>query len=66
VIALELLLIAAVLYHLLNGLRLLLFDLGIGMRRQKPLFWGLMVTGLVVMVFAVDQLLPLIAGRGLF
>jgi succinate dehydrogenase / fumarate reductase cytochrome b subunit len=66
VLSLELALIAVVLYHLLNGLRLLLFDLGIGIRQQKPLFWGLMAVGVVAMVFAVDSLLPFIAGRALF
>lgn len=62
VIALELVLIGVVLYHTLNGFRLLLFDIGIGVRRQKPLFWGLMAAGVVVMAFAVQALLPLIAG----
>lgn len=66
VIALELLLIAAVLYHILNGVRLLLFDMGWGVREQKSLFWGLMGLGVVVMVFATNALLPLIAGRSLF
>jgi succinate dehydrogenase / fumarate reductase cytochrome b subunit len=66
VIVLELLLIAAVLYHLLNGLRLLLFDLGIGIRRQKLLFWELMIVGVVAMFFAVNALLPLIIGRAMF
>lgn len=62
VIALELVLIAAVLYHLLNGVRLLLFDVGIGIKSQKPLFWGLMVVGVALMAFATRALWPLIAG----
>jgi len=51
-----------VLYHLLNGLRLLLFDVGIGIKSQQPLFWGLMGVGVVLMAFAIRALLPLIAG----
>ncbi|MEW6033589.1 MAG: succinate dehydrogenase, cytochrome b556 subunit [Chloroflexota bacterium] len=66
VIALELLLIAAVLYHLLNGFRLLLFDIGVGVRQQKPLFWGLMGLGVVLMLFIADAILPLVLGRGIF
>lgn len=62
VIALELVLIAAVLYHLLNGFRLLLFDVGVGIRSQKPLFWGLMAAGAVTMAFATAALWPLMAG----
>src|SRR3990172_4099270 len=41
--ALELVLLAAILYHAINGLRIFLFDLGIGVRVQKQLFWGLML-----------------------
>jgi succinate dehydrogenase / fumarate reductase cytochrome b subunit len=39
-VALDLLLLAAVLYHGLNGLRVVLLDLGIGIRRQAALFWA--------------------------
>lgn len=60
VVALELGLIGVVLYHLLNGVRLLLFDIGIGVRQQKPIFWGLMVLGVVLMVFSTMALWSLI------
>jgi len=36
----ELGVLAALLYHGLNGLRIILLDLGIGAGRQKWLFWG--------------------------
>lgn len=62
VIVLEIVLIGAVLYHLLNGLRLLLFDVGVGVRSQKPIFWSFMGVGALAMVFAVVALWPLIAG----
>lgn len=35
----DLLLVAAVLYHTLNGIRLLAFDAGWGLRNQRQLFW---------------------------
>lgn len=60
VIVLELVLIGAVLYHLLNGVRLLLFDIGIGVRAQKPIFWAFMVLGVILMVFSTIALWSLI------
>ncbi|MFH1483156.1 MAG: succinate dehydrogenase, cytochrome b556 subunit, partial [Chloroflexota bacterium] len=47
----ELLLMAAILFHALNGFRIILFDLGIGIERQKGLFWGLMALGVVLFAF---------------
>jgi succinate dehydrogenase / fumarate reductase cytochrome b subunit len=65
VLALEMLLIAVVLFHMLNGLRIVLFDLGIGIRHQKGLFWGLMAVGAVVLALTVAVTLPYIQGREL-
>jgi succinate dehydrogenase / fumarate reductase cytochrome b subunit len=49
----ELLLVAAVLFHGLNGLRLILLALGIGVQRQKQLLTFVMfVTILVMLLFA--------------
>ena len=62
VIAMELALIAVVIYHLLNGIRLLLFDLGVGIKNQKSIFWSLMVVGVVMVAFATRALWPLIVG----
>ncbi len=45
----DLLLIAAVLYHTLNGIRLLLFDAGKGLRHQRQLFW--LAFGLTIAIF---------------
>lgn len=58
--ALELVLLAAILYHAVNGLRILLFDLGIGVRVQKQLFWGLMGGGAILMGFMIKFFWPLI------
>lgn len=44
----ELLLVGAVIYHAINGIRLLLFDIGIGLNRQKEIFWaGMLVSGIL-------------------
>ena len=45
----DLLLLLAVLYHTLNGIRLLLFDSGIGLRHQRQLFW--LAFGLTIAIF---------------
>ena len=47
--AMDLLLLAAVLYHTLNGIRLLLFDSGRAINYQRQLFW--VVFGLTIAIF---------------
>lgn len=47
----EIALWGAILYHSLNGFRLLLVDLGWGVRRQKPLFWAVVVVGIVLFLW---------------
>lgn len=61
----ELLLVAAILFHALNGFRIILFDLGIGIERQKGLFWGLMALGVVLFAFFASGVAPYILGRPL-
>lgn len=39
----ELLVVAAAVYHGLNGLRVALFSLGIGLHRQREMFWAAVV-----------------------
>jgi succinate dehydrogenase / fumarate reductase cytochrome b subunit len=51
VVLFDLALVVAVLYHALNGVRIILMDLGIGIRRHKIIFWSVMAV--VVMCFAV-------------
>jgi succinate dehydrogenase / fumarate reductase cytochrome b subunit len=63
ILALELLLLAGIIFHTLNGFRILLFDIGIGIRWQKPLFWSLMGIGVLIFAFSVQVLLPFITGR---
>ena len=51
---LDLMLVAAVLYHALNGVRILLMDLGVGIKRHKAVFWVCMlVAALTLCVFAL-------------
>jgi len=47
----DLALVAAILYHALNGVRIILMDLGIGIKRHKAVFWAAMA--IVVACFAV-------------
>ena len=51
---LDLMLVAAVLYHALNGVRILLMDLGVGIKQHKAVFWVCMlVAALALVLFAV-------------
>lgn len=47
-VALDVGLLALVLIHGLNGIRIVLFDLGIGIQSQKQIFIGLMAIGAVI------------------
>ena len=61
-VALDLLLLAAVLYHGLNGVRVVFLDLGIGIRRQAALFWACLALTLVTTGAAAYFSFPLIVG----
>ena len=50
-ILLDLALVVAVLYHALNGVRIILMDFGIGIKRHKTVYWVCM--GVVVILFAI-------------
>lgn len=52
---LDLLLLLAVLFHGLNGIRLLLFDAGMGIRYQRQLFW--LAFGLTVAIFLFSSVM---------
>ncbi len=49
------LLLGAVLYHSFNGIRILLFDLGVGVgvRSQKVLFWVFMAIAAILWVWSI-------------
>jgi succinate dehydrogenase / fumarate reductase cytochrome b subunit len=52
---LDTMLLGAVLYHGFNGIRILLFDLGvgIGVRSQKVLFWVFMAIAAILWVWSI-------------
>jgi succinate dehydrogenase / fumarate reductase cytochrome b subunit len=58
VLALDVVLIFGILYHGLNGMRVALVGMGIGVRHQKALFWGLMA--LAALLLAVSAWLVFI------
>ncbi len=49
-VAMDFLLVIVVIYHAMNGLRVVLFDLGVGIRRQKLVFWVTMAISAVLIV----------------
>ena len=59
-VVLDLFLIAAVLYHALNGVRVLLFDAGVAIKQQALLFWICMLLTAVITGVAGYFSLPLI------
>ncbi|RJR18851.1 MAG: succinate dehydrogenase, cytochrome b556 subunit [Desulfobacteraceae bacterium] len=52
---LDILLLGAVLYHGLNGIRILMFDMGIGVtvNTQRNIFRALMVAGALMWIWAI-------------
>ncbi|MBI4301004.1 MAG: succinate dehydrogenase, cytochrome b556 subunit [Chloroflexi bacterium] len=65
VLALELLLFWAVLYHGLNGLRVILIDFGLGIREQHILFWTAMAVALALLSWGIIEAWPYITGTPL-
>lgn len=58
---LDVILVAALVYHGFNGLRLTLIDLlGFGVRSHRRLFWLLMAGGMIVWLLAVIEIWPYI------
>ena len=51
-ILLEMGLIATILVHALNGVRIMLFDFGIGVKQQKEIFVVMMLIGIIPFVIA--------------
>jgi succinate dehydrogenase / fumarate reductase, cytochrome b subunit len=50
-LVLDLALVVAVLYHALNGVRIILMDFGIGIKKHKLIFWSCMAV--VVICFVI-------------
>jgi len=63
-VLLDFLLVCAVIYHAMNGFRVVLFDLGIGIRRQKMVFWITMAIAAVLVIVGFWALRELIFTGG--
>lgn len=61
-VLLEMGLIGAILVHGLNGLRIVAFDLGYGIKKQKEIFIGMMIVAVIPMVIAFVIAWPHIVG----
>ena len=61
-VLLEMGLIGSILLHGLNGVRIVLFDLGYGIKKQKEVFLVLMVIGVVPLAIAFFVAWPHIVG----
>jgi len=59
-VVLDLFLAAAVLYHGLNGFRVILIDLGVAVAWQAQLFWACLVVTAITMAFVTYFSFPLI------
>jgi len=57
---LELMLVAALMYHALNGVRILLMDLGVGIRQHEAVFWVCMVVAAAALSLFAGKALGLI------
>ena len=59
-------LLATALYHGLNGVRMIFFDLGLGRWVNKTFSIVLWIIGLVTLVYGTNTLVYLISGNALF
>ena len=65
ILALELLLFWAILYHTFNGFRVILFDLGYGVRQQKAVFWAVMAVAVLFLAAGIVVAWPFLTGKPL-
>jgi len=56
----EITLLGAIVFHALNGIRILIIDFGKGALFQKKLFWALMVAAAVIFIAGVLPVLHLL------
>ena len=59
---LDLMLVAAVLYHALNGVRIILMDLGVGVHRHKAIFWVCMLVAAIALALFAAKASSFILG----
>lgn len=63
-VAMDFLLVVVVIYHAMNGFRVMLFDVGLGIRHQKAVFWVCMAVAAVLTVVGLWAIWHLIFGGG--
>lgn len=64
-VLLDLALVVAVLYHALNGVRIILMDLGVNPKRHKLMFWAAMAVVVICFaIFAWVSFTFIITGKG--
>lgn len=63
-LALDVALLAAASFHAFNGLRILFFDMGLGIQRQKLGFALAMIMTVILVVLAARLLTPVFFGKG--
>lgn len=63
-LALDAALLAAASFHAFNGLRIIFFDLGVGIKRQKLSFVTALMLTAVIVVLAAELLIPVFFGKG--
>ena len=59
-IVLDFVLVVVVIFHAMNGLRVVLFDVGVGIRRQKQVFWVAMAIAAVLVIAGIIVLWHLV------
>lgn len=64
VLVIDLLMLGLIAFHGMNGIRIVLFDLGVGvgLRSHKVIFWILIAVGVVVSGLVIFYGLPLLGG----
>lgn len=55
-IFIEVVLLAAIIYSMLNGARLTIFDMGVGPKYNRMVTTALMVIGVIIVVFFIAHL----------
>ncbi len=64
VLAIDLLMLGIIAFHGMNGIRIVLFDVGVGvgLRSQKVVFWIMIAVGVLASGFIIFYGLPLLGG----
>ena len=52
-------------YHALNGVRAVIFDFGLSAKAQRAVTWGLIVVGLLALLFGINALMAFLRGNAL-